>query len=29
LWAPQLGLNPAQIIGTFTTAEEFLGDSSS
>ena len=29
LWAPQLGLNPVQITGTFTVAEEFSRDSSS
>lgn len=29
LWPPQLGLNPVQIIGTFTMAEEFLSDGSS
>lgn len=27
LWPPQLGLNPVQIIGTFTMAEEFLSES--
>ena len=29
LWPPQLGLNPVQITGTFTRAEEFLSDGSS